>query len=110
MKKQDTVILYSYFRKARVRQDFVGVMRQVACVRSPETIKNPLCARVRRPPKPSPIRVSMNQDIFNLQACRPLKKVDIQSQREIEWAVRQGIKSVSLHGVEATIEGKIAQS
>ena len=88
MKKQDTVILYSYFRKARVRQDFVGVMRQVACVRSPESIENPLCARVRR----------------------PLKKVDIQSQREIEWAVRQGIKSVSLHGVEATIEGKIAQS
>ena len=52
----------------------------------------------------------MNQDIFNLQTCRPLKKVDIQSQREIEWAVRQGIKSVFLHGVEATIEGKIAQS
>lgn len=52
----------------------------------------------------------MSQDIFSLQACRPLKKVDIQSQREIEWAVRQGIKSVSLHGVEATIEGKIAQS
>ena len=49
MKKQDTVILYSYFRKARVRQDFVGVMRQVACVRSPESIENPLCARVRRP-------------------------------------------------------------
>ena len=49
MKKQDTVILYSYFRKARVRQDFVGVMRQVAYVRSPESIENPLCARVRRP-------------------------------------------------------------
>jgi hypothetical protein len=30
----------------------------------------------------------------------PLKKVDIQSQREIEWAVRQGITSVYLHSVE----------
>ena len=52
----------------------------------------------------------MNQDIFNLQTCRSLEKVDMQSQREIEWAVRQGIKSVSLYGVEAIIEGKIAQS
>ena len=39
----------------------------------------------------------MNQDIFNPQL-------------EVERTVRQGIKSVSLHGVEATIEGKIAQS
>ena len=109
MKKQDTVILYSYIRKARVRQDFVGMMRQVACVRSPESIENPPVIEYAAP-KTSPMWVSMNQGILNLQACRTLKKVDIQSQREIEWAVRQGIKSVSLHGVEATIESKVAQS
>ncbi len=49
MKKQYTVILYSYFEKARVRQDFAGVLQQVASVRISETIKSPLCARVRRP-------------------------------------------------------------
>ena len=49
MKKQYTVILYSYFGKARVRQDFAGVLRQVASVRLSETIKSSLCARVRRP-------------------------------------------------------------
>ena len=41
MKKQYTVILYSYFKKARVRQDFVGVTRQVAYVRIPQSIENP---------------------------------------------------------------------
>ena len=49
MKKQYTVILYSYFRKARVRQDFAGVLRQGTSVRISETFKSPLCARVRRP-------------------------------------------------------------
>jgi hypothetical protein len=61
-------------------------------------------------PKPSPIWVSMNQDIFNLQTCRSLKKVGIQSQREIEWAVRPGNFLVVAVGIEATIEGKIAES
>ena len=49
MKKQYTVILYSYFGKARVRQNFSGVLRQVASLRLSETIKSSLCARVRRP-------------------------------------------------------------
>ena len=90
MKKQGTVILYSCFRKARARQDFVGVIRQIACVRSPESIENPPVIEYAAP-KTSPMWVSMNQGILNLQACCLLKKVDIQSQTEIEWAVRQRI-------------------
>ena len=42
----------------------------------------------------------MNQDVFNMQTRRFLKKVGIQSQREIEPAVHQGIKSGSLRGDE----------
>ena len=68
----------------------------------------------------------MNQDVFNMQTRRFLKKVGIQSQREIEQAVHQGIKSGSLRGdeklcaevlfwvsaagVEVTIEGEITLS
>ena len=33
----------------------------------------------------------MNQDVFNMQTRRFLNKVGIQSQREIEQAVHQGI-------------------
>ena len=42
----------------------------------------------------------MNQDVFNVQTRRFLNKVGIQSQREIERAVHQGIKSGSLRGYE----------
>ena len=99
MKKQYTVILYSYFGKARVRQDFAGMLRQVASVRILESIKSALCARVRRP-KTSPRRVSMNQDVFNVQTRRFLNKVGIQSQREIERAMHQYIKSGPLRSDE----------
>ena len=68
----------------------------------------------------------MDQDIFNIQIRRFLKKVGIQSQREIEQAVHKGIKAGSLRGdeklqaqvllrvpkadVEVTIEDEIALS
>ena len=42
----------------------------------------------------------MNQDVFNMQTRRFLNKAGIQSQREIEQAVHQGIKSGSLRGDE----------
>ena len=51
-------------------------------------------------PKISPRRVSMNQDVFNMQTRRLLNKVGIQPQREIDQAVHQGIKSGSLRGDE----------
>jgi hypothetical protein len=64
MKKQYTVILYSYFKKTRVRQNFTGTLRQVASARISESIKSPVCARVRRlQARP----ISMNQDVFNMQ-------------------------------------------
>ena len=68
----------------------------------------------------------MDEEIFNIQLRRFLKKVGIQSQREIEQAVRQGIEKgtikstkkldahVSLRvpsaGVDVIIEGEIALS
>ena len=42
----------------------------------------------------------MDPDVFNMQIRRFLKKVGIQSQREIEQAVHQGIESGSLQGDE----------
>ena len=42
----------------------------------------------------------MNEDIFNLQVRKFLKKVGISSQREIERAVREGIGSGALDGNE----------
>ena len=66
----------------------------------------------------------MNEDVFNLQLRKFLKKVGIQSQREIELAVRKAIESgvisgneklnakvhltVSEAGVDHTIEDTIA--
>ena len=66
----------------------------------------------------------MDEEIFNMQLRRFLKKVGIQSQRDIELAVRQGIETgtlastdklnaqVSLQvpdvGLKVTIEGEIA--
>ena len=42
----------------------------------------------------------MNEDTFNLQVRKFLKKVGISSQREIERAVRDGIESGALAGNE----------
>ena len=42
----------------------------------------------------------MNEDTFNLQVRKFLKKVGISSQREIERAVREGIESGALAGHE----------
>ena len=42
----------------------------------------------------------MDEDVFNIQLRKFLKKVGIQSQREIEQAVRDGIASGALKGDE----------
>ena len=42
----------------------------------------------------------MDEEIFNIQLRKFLKKVGIQSQREIEQAVRDGIASGALQGNE----------
>lgn len=42
----------------------------------------------------------MNEDTFNLEMRKFLKKVGITSQREIEHAVQEGIASGSLTGQE----------
>ena len=66
----------------------------------------------------------MDEEVFNMQLRRFLKKVGIQSQREIELAVRQGIENGTLAstdklnaqvllqvpavGLKVTIEDEIA--
>jgi len=66
----------------------------------------------------------MDEEVFNMQLRRFLKKVGIQSQREIEQAVRQGIETGTLAstdklnaqvllqvpavGLKVTIEDEIA--
>ena len=66
----------------------------------------------------------MDEEVFNMQLRRFLKKVGIQSQRDIELAVRQGIKTGALAstdklhaqvllqvpavGLKVTIEDEIA--
>ncbi|MFQ5467748.1 MAG: DUF6494 family protein [Kiloniellaceae bacterium] len=54
----------------------------------------------------------MNEDIFNMEVRKFLKKVGVTSQREIEQAVRAGLESGALSGNEVlkakvtlTIEG-----
>ncbi len=42
----------------------------------------------------------MDQDIFNMEVRKFLKKVGVTSQREIEAAVRSGIESGALKGDE----------
>jgi len=42
----------------------------------------------------------MDEEVFNIQLRKFLKKVGIQSQREIEQAVRTGVDSGSLSGDE----------
>lgn len=42
----------------------------------------------------------MNDDTFNMEVRKFLKKVGVTSQREIEQAVREGLESGSLTGSE----------
>ena len=42
----------------------------------------------------------MDEEVFNMQIRKFLKKVGIQSQREIEAAARQGIEAGTLTGSE----------
>ena len=52
----------------------------------------------------------MNEDVFNIQVRKFLKKVGIESQRQIERAVRDGIESGTLTGSEtlkATVQLKV---
>ena len=42
----------------------------------------------------------MDEEVFNIQLRKFLKKVGIQSQREIEQAVRDGVASGALKGNE----------
>ena len=48
----------------------------------------------------------MKEDIFNIQIRKFLKKVGIQSQREIEQAVEKSIENGSLVGTE-TLEASV---
>ena len=45
----------------------------------------------------------MNEEVLNIQIRRFLKKVGIQSQREIEQAVRRSIENNSLAGIEKLV-------
>ncbi len=49
----------------------------------------------------------MNEDIFNMELRKFLKKVGVTSQREIEQAVREGLESGALKGNE-TLQVKAA--
>ena len=48
----------------------------------------------------------MDEDIFNMELRKFLKKVGVTSQREIEQAVRDGIESGELTGHE-TLKAKV---
>lgn len=48
----------------------------------------------------------MNQDVFNMEVRKFLKKVGVTSQREIEQAVRAAIESGKLKGTE-TLKAKV---
>ena len=52
------------------------------------------------PGTPLVIEMIMDEEVFNIQLRKFLKKVGIQSQREIEQAVRTGVDSGSLSGDE----------
>ncbi len=51
----------------------------------------------------------MNEDVFNIQIRKFLKRVGIQSQREIERAVRAALESGRLTGSE-TLNAKVQLS
>ena len=42
----------------------------------------------------------MNEEVFNIQIRKFLKKVGVQSQREIEQSVKQSIEKGELNGAE----------
>ena len=48
----------------------------------------------------------MNEEVFNMQIRKFLKKVGVQSQREIEQAVKQSVEKGSLVGTEK-LEGSV---
>ena len=48
----------------------------------------------------------MNEDVFNMEVRKFLKKVGVTSQREIEQAVREAIETGKLKGGE-TIKAKV---
>ena len=48
----------------------------------------------------------MNEDVFNMEVRKFLKKVGVTSQREIEEAVRAAIESGKIMGKE-TLEAKV---
>lgn len=48
----------------------------------------------------------MDEDVFNIELRKFLKKVGVTSQREIEQAVRDAIESGSLQGHE-TLDAKV---
>jgi hypothetical protein len=48
----------------------------------------------------------MNEDVFNMEVRKFLKKVGVTSQREIEQAVRDAIAQGKLSGTE-TLEAKV---
>ena len=45
----------------------------------------------------------MNEEVLNMQIRKFLKKVGIQSQREIEQAVRRSIENKSLAGIDKLV-------
>ena len=45
----------------------------------------------------------MNEEILNMQIRKFLKKVGVQSQREIEQAVRRSIENNSLAGIDKLV-------
>ncbi len=51
----------------------------------------------------------MNDDVFNMEVLKLLKKVGVTSQREIEQAVREAIDSGVLAGTE-TLKAKVTLS
>ncbi len=51
----------------------------------------------------------MNEDVFNMELRKFLKKVGVTSQREIEQAVRAAIESGALAGGE-TLKAKVTVS
>ena len=48
----------------------------------------------------------MNEDVFNMEVRKFLKKVGVTSQREIEQAVRSAVESGALKGNE-TLKAKV---
>ena len=48
----------------------------------------------------------MNEDVFNMELRKFLKKVGVTSQREIEQAVRGAIEAGKLQGVE-TVKARV---